>query len=229
MKKFILAVLIVLLVVSQLLLPSYVADQLEANLKEELNSYQELNVEVKSFPAIKLLVTAADQVTVKGQEIMVDGLNIASLDAQFEDLKFKRIEEEWQAVQGKNTRLEIQLTEEDINNHLATKEELDIFKRIQSSITPQQVVLDGVISFFNTELSLQLTGDFAVVNGSQIVFNSDELAVENFLISTSSIEELKDKLQFKLDLKELPLPLEVSRVELKKDQLEILGPSSENN
>jgi len=111
----------------------------------------------------------------------------------------------------------------------ATKEELDIFKRIQSSITPQQVVLDGVISFFNTELSLQLTGDFAVVNGSQIVFNSDELAVENFLISTSSIEELKDKLQFKLDLKELPLPLEVSRVELKKDQLEILGPSSENN
>ena len=229
MKKIILILVIIILLSTQFFLPRYTANQLKASLQEEVDDYQKLKIEIASWPALELLFKAADQVQVSAQSITIDQLRITDLRAGFENLRLQKKEGEWQAVQGKNTDLNMVITENDLNKYLRTQEELDIFKKIKLDITPQQVILNGVISIFNAEVTLQLTGDFRVVKDKKVIFSSDKLAVENFLISTSSIEQLKEKLQFELDLRELPLPLDVRKVELKKDLLVIKGPNGGNN
>lgn len=62
-----------------------------------------------------------------------------------------------------------------------------------------------------------------MASSQQIVFKSDKLAVENILVPTEAIEELKNKLQFKFDLSKLPLPLQVEEVKLEKNQLRLLN------
>lgn len=228
MKKIILILILVILLGTQFFLPSYTAEQIANSIKAEVDNYQTVDVKVKSVPALKLLLKSADEVQVQGQNIVIDRLQLASLQAHFKNLKVQE-EQERQVIAGENTKLYILLREKALNDYLRTKEELDIFNRIKVDITPQQVILNGAISILDAEVNLQLTGDFVVVKDKKIVFQSDKLAVENFLISTSSIEQLKDKLQFELDLRELPLPLDVRQVKLKSDELEIIGPSSENN
>ena len=229
MKKAIILLVLVFLVSMQLFLPAYIAQQLEKDLKEEVDSYQSLKVEINSFPALKLLLRSADKLKLKGQAIVVDGLKLDYLTANFKDLKLKKIDDQWQTVRGENTKLMIVITEEDLNNYLKSKEDFNIFKKINLNLTPKQVILTGVISLFSAEVNLQLTGNFKVVNNQELVFSSEKLAVENFLVATSSIQQLKDKLQFKLDLEELSLPLKVTKVNLKNDQLEIVGPKWQNN
>ncbi|MGM0501208.1 MAG: DUF2993 domain-containing protein [Bacillota bacterium] len=227
-KRIIVILVIVLIASTEVLLPNYVGNRLENSLKAEVDSYHQLNLEVDSFPALKLLVAAADEVKVTGQDIVVEDLKLEQLKAEFRNLKLKEIAGEWETVRGENTELEIIITEKDINRYLITKEELAAFERIKLDITPQQVILNGIITLFSAEVNLQLTGNFTVVDAQKIVFNSEQLAVENFLVSTSSIQQLKEKLQFELDLTELPLPLEVKEVELAKDRLIIKGFEDEN-
>jgi len=230
MKKVILILIVVVLVALQVFLPRYTAQQLKNSLIEEVDDYQALQINVDSWPSLKLLVKAADKVQIRAETITIDQLRLTDLRAEFKNLQLQEKNGAWQAVQGANTELQMLITEADLNNYLRAQEELDIFEKVKLDITPQQVILNGVISIFNAQVRLQLTGEFTVIKDKKIIFASDKLAVENFLISTSSIEQLKEKLQFELDLTELPLPLDVREVELAKDQLKIKGPNnSENN
>lgn len=224
-----LVLIAIILIGSQFLLPRYTAQQLRKSVGEEVDEYKTLEIEINSWPALKLLVKAADQVQIRADEITIDKLRLAELRAKFKNLQLQEKNGEWQAIKGENTELDILITEADLNNYLRAQKELDIFEKIKLDITPQQVILKGLISIFNAQVRLQLTGDFTVIKDKKIIFSSDKLAVENFLISTSSIEQLKEKLQFELDLTELPLPLDVREVELAKDQLKIKGPTRENN
>lgn len=229
MKKIGLILVLIILVSLQFFLPRYTARQLEESLQEEVDDYQSLQVELNTWPAVELFLNRADQVEIKGDNIVVDRLKLATLRAEFRDLKLAERAGDWEVVRAENRSLYLLLREKDLNDYLKTKDELDIFKRVKLDLTPTQVILKGVISFFDAEVTLQLTGDFSVVEGEKIIFRSDKLAVENFLVSTSSIKQLKDKLQFELDLAELELPLDVRKVNLESDKLEILGPNSENN
>ena len=218
-----------LLLSGQFFLPRYTAHELEKSLADEITAYQELTVEVATFPALELLWGRADRIEVRGREILVDRLELDTLRAEFSDLKLVERKGEWEVVEGVNESLYLLLSEESLNDYLATKEELALFKRFKLDLTPQQVILKGVLSLFNAEVTLQLTGNFKLIEDEEIIFVSDQLAVENFLVSTSSVEQLKDKLQFSLDLSNLALPLEVRKIKLKSDCLEILGPKEENN
>ena len=229
MKKIGLILVLIILVSLQFFLPRYTARQLEESLQEEVDDYQSLQVDLNTWPAVELFLNRADQVEIKGDNIVVDRLKLATLRAEFRDLKLAERAGDWEVVRAENRSLYLLLREKDLNDYLKTKDELDIFKRVKLDLTPTQVILKGVISFFDAEVTLQLTGDFSVVEGEKIIFRSDKLAVENFLVSTSSIKQLKDKLQFELDLAELELPLDVRKVNLESDKLEILGPNSENN
>ncbi|MCK8828117.1 DUF2993 domain-containing protein [Natroniella acetigena] len=220
--------LLLLLVGSQLILPRIFSTRLESSLSQELDDYEQLDVTISSFPAIKLLAGRVDQLEIKANGLVSEQLTLERLEGSYSDLKLvKGQDEQWQVSQGENTELEIELTDQDLNHYLATRPELDILDAFRIDLTSDQMVMVGKLSFFNTELSLQLTGKFSVYDHQTLIFNSDKLAVDRVVISTDVIEQLKDKLGFKISLANFPLPLELTEVKVEEGSLQLLGGTRE--
>nr|WP_282580097.1 DUF2993 domain-containing protein [Natroniella sulfidigena] len=220
--------MLLLLVGSQLILPRIFSSRLETSLSQELDDYEQLDVTINSFPAIKLLAGRVDQLEIEANNLVSDRLTLEQFEASYSNLRLvKDEEEEWQVSQGENTDLEIELTDQDLNHYLATRPELDILDTFRIDLTSNQMVMVGNLRFFNTDLSLQLTGKFSVYDHQTLIFNSDKLAVDQVVISTDVIEQLKDKLSFKISLADFPLPLEITEVNIEEGSLQLLGGTRE--
>ncbi|WP_408955714.1 DUF2993 domain-containing protein [Natroniella sp. ANB-PHB2] len=220
--------LLLLLVASQFILPRIFSTRLETSLSQELDDYEELKVRINSFPAIKLLTGRVDQLEIKANNLVSEQLTLERLEASYSDLKLvKDASEQWQVRQGENTELEVELTDKDLNHYLATRSELDILDSFRIDLTSDQMVMVGNLRFFNTDLSLQLTGGFSIYDHQTLIFNSDKLAVDQIVISTSVIEQLKDELSFKISLADFPLPLELTEVNIEEGSLQLLGGTRE--
>ncbi|MFO7819941.1 MAG: LmeA family phospholipid-binding protein, partial [Halanaerobacter sp.] len=131
MKKIGLILVLIILVSLQFFLPRYTAGQLEESLQEEVDDYQSLQVELNSWPAVELFLNRADQVEIKGDNIVVDRLRLATLRAEFRDLKLAERAGDWEVISGENSSLYLLVKEQDLNDYLKTKDELDIFKRVK--------------------------------------------------------------------------------------------------
>ncbi|GAB6100079.1 hypothetical protein JCM16358_19580 [Halanaerocella petrolearia] len=226
-KFWFVIIIIVIMIGLQLLLPGFFAQEVKKSLKNEVESWQQLEVDVDAFPAVKVLIGRIDELDLVGRGIKLNGTRVDSLEATFKDLKLKETKEGWQVTEGKNTYLDLEITEEDLNNYLLTKPALKIFKNFKVDLTSSQVIMTGLINFFNAEVNLQLAGNFVVANKDKIVFKSDKLAVENIVVPGEVIKELKNKLQFKIDLAKLTVPIRVRKVNLEQDKLQLLGENGE--
>ncbi len=222
-KKILLVTLILFVVAIEIFLPRYFSQKLQTNLKEELEDSKELTIKIDSFPAIKLLIGQVDSLRIRGRDIIIDELPIANLKGEFIDLKLKKVNQRWQVVQGENKELYLKLKEKDLNRYLATRSELRVFEKFKLELLKNKVMLVAKVAIFNANFNLQLAGDFLVKDLETIIFNSEKLAVENIVIPTSLIEEVKDKLQFEINFSDVPLPIKVREVNVKEDELEILG------
>ncbi|WP_018248004.1 LmeA family phospholipid-binding protein [Orenia marismortui] len=226
MRKFrvgLIFFILFLLISTQLILPNAVSKRIKASLDKEINKSAELSLELSSFPALKLLIGRVDELIVVGEGLVVDSLPISKLNSSFKDLKLKQVEGKWKVIKGKNDYLDLELSEEGLNKYLNTRPELDIFENFKVELLKNKVMLVGDISFFNAQVNIQLSGNFNIAGPQTIVFSSDKLALENIVIPTALIEQLKDKLQFEIDLSQLPIPLEINQIILEEDRLSILG------
>ncbi len=227
MKKAIkvgLITLLVILLALQLLLPMMFARQLKKGLEDQLRA-NSVQVKVDSFPAFELFGGQVDNLNIQGQQLMTKkNLEIEQVKAEFTNLRFQKQDQQWVVTEGQNPFLQLTLTEEAVNDYLATLPEMKLFEKFQVDLTTDQAVIRGVINFFSTQIQVQLSGDFQVAEQEKIIFTSNKLAVENVVVPQEVIDRLKRKLQVELDLTTLPLPLEVKEVQVSDDRLEVLGP-----
>jgi hypothetical protein len=226
MRNFkVLLIIFVLLILAfmQFYLPELISQRLSSTLREEVDKSDRLEVDIDSFPAIELLIGRVDSLELSADNLIIDSLPINKFEGEFKDLKVKKIEGQWQVTEGKNTYLNLKVLEEALNQYLASREELNIFDKFKMELLKNKVMMTGDIQFFNANVNIQLAGNFVVKDKDTIVFNSDELAVENIIIPKSLIEQIKDKLQFEIDFADLPFPVEIQQVNLEEDSLKILG------
>jgi uncharacterized protein YpmS len=215
--------LITIFAVVQIVGTGMIADRLAHNLEAEIQEAETIEVNVSAFPIYEILWGQVDKVTISGQGLVADGLRYEELEAVFKNLKVNNQAGEWLVTEGENPSLYLKVNEDDLNQYLSTHPELQIFKQFKVDLTSNQVLITGLVRFLSTDINLQLSGNFEVGSNEQIIFNSEKLAVEDVVIPTQMVEQLKNKLQFKLDLKRLPLPVDVKQVEVNKDRLEVFG------
>ena len=194
-----------------------------STLKEEVDKSDRLEVDIDSFPAIELLLGRVDNLKFSADNLIIDSLPISNFEGEFKDLRVKKVDGQWLVTGGENTYLNLKFSEEELNQYLASREELDIFDKFKMELLKNKVMMVGDIQFFNATVNIQLAGNFVVKDKDTIVFSSDELAVQNIIIPKSLIEQLKDKLQFEIDFADLPFPVKIEQVKLEEDSLEILG------
>ncbi len=226
MKKIFGLIIIILLlglIGTQLILPGVISNRIANNVQQDLEASDEINVTLNSFPAFKMLLGQIDSLKLSGRRIVINKLLIDRVKADFNNLKLQRIDGKYQIIEGENDYLNLRLTEKDLNDYLATRSELDIFQNFKLELLPKKIMLTGSIKIFNAIVNLQISGDFEVVDNVTILFRSDKLAIENIVIPTALVEQLKDQLRFEISFVDFPLPLNLSKVNLEEDYLEIRG------
>lgn len=227
MKKLVIASLL-LLVISQLLLPGYFSQRLETGLKQEFKSSRHLQAEINSFPALLMLTGHFGSVNLEGEGLVVDGLKIAKLRAEFADVKLKPTGEQgnkWQLSSGQNRALNLVFNEADLEDYLA--KQLDSIKNLTLNLGPQQTVLSGVFKLLGNQIELKLAGKFQLKNNRKLIFIPEDLMVADLLIHEKIVQQLTKKIDFSLDLTQLPIPLRAEKVKVKKDKLLILSGTKE--
>ncbi len=203
----------------QLWLPRTISRSLTEALDKELDYSEEISVKVRSFPSIKLSFGFVDRLEIRGEGVLIDDLPIRVIEGEFEGLRLKRVQEEWEVVRGENTYLNIEFFEDELNDYLRDKEELDIFDNLHINLLSNKVMMVGNIRLFNASVNLQIEGRFLVGEEESIIYKVDNLAVQNIVIPSALIEQLKDQLQFEIDLSDLPFPLKIRNVKMREDKI----------
>ena len=219
--KLITAGVVILLFIAQIWLPLRFSRRLKSELADKVAA-DSLEVSVHSLPGFKLLGGRVDRLELESREAVIDGLEVARLEAAFKDLVVSK-SDGWRAVEGRNSSLYLELKEAELNRYLAAQPELAVFEEFQLDLTPGQVMLTGVVNFLSARIRLQLEGKFEVAGPQEIIFTSQQLAVEEVVIPPQVIRQLEEKLQVRFDLADFPLPLAVKEVKVSRDRLEITG------
>ncbi|MCK8824093.1 DUF2993 domain-containing protein [Fuchsiella alkaliacetigena] len=209
---------------SQLLLPRYFSYRLERALLAEAD-FESLEVEAKSWPALLMLRGHFQSVDVKGEQLDLAGLQIATLEAELSNLYLDLGQlEQFRELQAEQEFLKMVVTARDLENYLAAKIENIDNLRLRLG-PPREAVLRGDFPLLGTHLELKLAGNFELTAENSLVFHPGELMVGEMLVSEELVEQLREEVGFSLDLAKLalPIPLEMEEIRVEKDNLLILS------
>ncbi len=212
----IIIIVLIIIIISQLFLPPFAADKLRDVLEQETDSIDKLEINIASFPALKILTGRVDHVFIKSQGLQSNNLYIDSFDVSYRDIILQK-----GSFYGINTYLEAVISENAIDKYVsATYPELNDF---QLNITPEQVLLEGSISVFDTSFNLKLSGNFIINDREDIYFVPDDFQVENIKIPISLLKSYIEKIDFSFNLEELGIPLDISEIQLMSGYIIIKG------
>lgn len=212
--------IIVIFLISEFFLPQFAVNKLRFLFEQETKSIDKLDINIASFPALKILTGRIDHVIIKSEGLMLDNLYLKTFNIRYCDILFRK-----NSFTGINTHLEAVISESAINDYIKTKyPELEDF---HLQITPEQVLLQGSISFFEADINLKLSGNFVINEKQEIYFIPDDFQIENIQIPVDLLKNYIEKIDFSFSLEELDIPLDISEIKLMSGYLVISGGVSE--
>lgn len=208
--------LLLALFISQLALPGYAAKKLRAVLEQETESIEQLNIDIATFPALKILTGRIDHVLMESVGLKINKLYLDTFNVSYRDIVLQS-----GGFIGINTKLEAVISEKAINEYIQDKyPDLEGF---HLKIQQEQVLLQGAINFFETKFQLQLSGNFIINDKQQIYFVPNDFQIENIKIPVELLKSYIENINFSFDLEELDIPLDIREIKLKTGSLIISG------
>jgi len=209
-------IVVTIIIISQLFLPPFAADKLRDVLEQETDSIDKLDINIASFPAIKILTGRVDHVFIKSEGVQFNNLYIDSFDVSYRDIILQK-----GSFYGINTYLEAVISENAIDDYISdTYPELQDF---QLKITAEQVLLEGSISIFDASFNLMFSGNFVINDREDIYFVPDDFQLEDIKIPVSLLKSYIEKIDFSFNLEELGIPLDISEIQLMSAYIIITG------
>ncbi|MFP4661973.1 MAG: DUF2993 domain-containing protein [Halanaerobiales bacterium] len=196
-----------LLIISQLFLPQIAVNRLRNVLEEETDSIDYLDISITSFPAMEILTGKIDYVFIESDGLMFDNLYLDTFNVSYRDIVFKK-----GSFTGVNTDLEVVISEQSINDYVNSR--YSDLKDFDIQITSDQVFLQGLITIFEADFQLKLTGNFVINEQQDIYFVPSDFQIENIRIPVELLKSYIEKLDFSINLKELGIPLDISHINL---------------
>ena len=230
MKKFLtfmLFLLIVLVILSEIVLPRVVTNILEEQIMRA-TAAQSVDLSIDSTPNVKTAFGTVDKIhgtasvgrlgEVDFKELSLDGENI-SLDipeiiSPSENLSDKERGDKIIKYAGK---LELHgiITAEDLLAYLEKK--VDRLQNAEVKITPEEVSAHGEVKIMGRTAEVELAGKF-VADGGDIYFEMTNLNVKNSLLRHFQIDSLLGDVKI-LNGDDLPAKLKYDSVELRDGEI----------
>ncbi len=215
----ILAILSLLFLASELILPYVFAKNIEEQFKNYLVDYSQLAVRVKSVPALNLLRGKIDQIVLEGEDLVIEGLAIDEVITVLEDIQMKKEKGLWSLQGGEMTGLRMVLSEEAVNSYLKANFG-PYFPTV--SLRPGLANLAGSFVVLERELDLVVEGYFYVKDSRYLCFEPRRLLLEDIQIPNFLTQGILEEAGFQLDLALLPFPFKIDQVQIGDEKVVLL-------
>lgn len=213
---FLISIVIIFFLLSELFLPGFAANMLRGVFNQEADSIDDLNINISSFPAFKILMGRIDSVEVEAEGLMIDNLYLNNINLAYRDIILEK-----GSFKGTNTYLETIITEESLNKYIvANYPELENFNL---EISTTQVFLQGDIKFLEMFFNVQLSGNFVINDRKDIYFIPANFQIENLNIPLELLKTYIEGFDFYFNLKDLGVPVDVSEIKLNSGYIVISG------
>ncbi|MEJ6950256.1 LmeA family phospholipid-binding protein [Natronospora cellulosivora (SeqCode)] len=208
--------LVVFLIGIELYLPSIANRILVDIFEQETDVIEDLEINISSFPALKILFGRVDHVSIRSQGLVHDHLFLEKFNLNYRDIVLSRKD-----FVGVNTYLEAVVTEEALNNYLYEK--YPDMGNFSVEINSEQVLLDGEINIMQFRVNFQISGNLVLNNRNQIYFVPNDLQVEQINIPVNLIKTVMEEFAFVIDLQTLDIPIEITELKVESEYIVILG------
>jgi len=215
------AIIIILIVFSQLLLPGLVEKQAEAMLNSRLQA-ETSKVSLATQPGILLLAGRIDNVEATAENAVLGQLRVSSLA-----LEGKNVEVDVRSLAAEQ-RLQVRLADKlvlratvkagDLATVLAKK--VDKLKDVEVDINPAGVQIKGSVPLAGRTVEVNIEGVVMVKDGG-LYFHMRQVQIRNAVLGQSLIAGLFDDILL-TDLRASPFQLEAAEVVQKNGEISIM-------
>ncbi|MFW6029632.1 MAG: DUF2993 domain-containing protein [Halanaerobiales bacterium] len=200
----------------ELFLPGIANRRLLEIFQQEIDGIEELEINLRSFPALKILFGRVDHVSIRSQGLLHDHLYLKKLNLNYDNITLYRDD-----FVGANSYLEAIITEDALNKYLSKKyPEMGNFSL---QINPEQILLQGVLNLFDVKFNFQINGNLILNDESQIYFVPDDLRVEEVNVPVKLIKAYIEEFAFVIDLKTLDIPIDIDEIKTGSSYILITG------
>lgn len=223
MKYLLIALILIIAIfigLTEFMLPTYYEEQIEANFHRQVKM-DYLDVEIASHPALLLLAGRVQSGSIHAGGIVTEGLRIEEVQSEYRNLVIKQANGTAKAVAGTNTHFQATFFEEDLNKYLRAR--VKELQNLNLAIEPDGVTLNVAVDLFNTEIKLRLNGNFTIANSRTIRFVLESLDVGKINLTNALLARVMQELEFDLEMKDFPLPLELKEIKLEEGRIRVLG------
>lgn len=221
-KKFIcilISVVLLIFILSEICLPALAAGFLKKLFYDKADSIDDIKVEIRTFPALKILSGKVDQLELETEGLLVNNLYVKEIRLSYQDIILKK-----NGFSGINTLLEAIITEEAINNYF--RAEYGDLKDFQLKISPEKIILLGKIEFLSMFFNVQLSGNLVLNDNKDIYFVPVHFQIENLNIPVNVLKSYIEGFDFSFSIKELGIPLDISSIRVDHGFIVISGGKS---
>lgn len=227
MRKTLLSIIIVVLLIfigTQVYVPAY----MEARLAESLRTatgIPSLNVNVRTFPAVRLLTGTVEHMTVAAADVVVDGLRIESLQLEAENVRVGvgalLIGRSPSVRVGGASTVRLTVTDESLTEYANAVPEMP--PGVHIDISERGVELQGRVALLGSAIDATIVGRFQPVDETAIQFVPDDVAVEGQALPAFLVAVIRELVSVQVDLADGPLPIAVDDVIHEPERLVVVG------
>lgn len=217
-KKWSLLIIIILLLylVLELALPLLAEKEIRQGFEQDFDRIENLEVDVNSFPVLEILLSRTDRLTITGSSLYYSGLEIRDLLLEYEDVSWRE-----QKIRGDNVDLKLVVTEKGLNEYIA--ENYSELSDFELEFNPESVLLTGSINVFNNKIEVEIAGELVLEGNNQLVFEPENIQLDRISLPSSLLENVLEKVEFRLNLDRFDFPLEIEVVKIEEDRCQLLG------
>lgn len=217
--------LLVLAVASQLALPGYVEQRIEAGLQSAFERVDFVRADVRAYPALALLGGRIHALNLDLRRVRMGGLTVDAvlLDGRNVVIDLPKL------LAGRGVevssadllRATLVISEDDLNEYFWSQIHTSKFFRVE--LERGRAVLHGSFNILGREVGVTVSGRFQVTGGTQVSFVPQEVTVENTAVPRMFMEVIAREWAITLDLEQAALPLAIDDLFVEEGQLLIYG------
>lgn len=213
MKKYFIfgVVLIIILVISSLLLPVYVASKAESYLMGLGAS--NVQVSIRTVPSVRLLLGQMDTVDAEAKDIAVGKIVLSEAKVSGENVRFDPIaaytKGAFDITSVRALTLTGRMTDEAFRKTLA--EEYDKLENMEVEMHPEGIYVTADARLFKRAIRISMEGE-VVEERDHVYLHVRRLDIQNASFGSAAIAGLIDDIPL-IDLKKMPLRVAVREIE----------------
>lgn len=217
--------LLALAVASQLALPGYVEQRIEAGLQSAFDRVDFVRADVRAYPALALLGGRIHAISLDLRRVSVGGLTVDAvlLDGRnvVVDLPKLLTGRGVEVSSADSLRATFVISEDDLNEYFWSQIHTSRFFRVD--LERGRAVLYGSFNILGREVGVTVSGRFQVTGGTKVSFVPEEVTVENTAVPKMFLDMIAQEWAITLDLHQAALPLAIEDLFVEEGQLLIYG------